>query len=79
MKWFHYYISVLWKCGRPSDCSSSCFQEGDLKDNAKKKAEKESKFKEAKKAMKRNFKVNTKMTFTEDGEVGFSILRLALQ
>ncbi|XP_064208497.1 probable ATP-dependent RNA helicase DDX10 isoform X2 [Anguilla rostrata] len=38
-------------------------------ENAKKKPEKESRFKEAKKALKRNFKVNTKMTFTEDGEV----------
>lgn len=28
-----------------------------------------SKFKEAKKAQKRNFKVNTKKVFTEDGEV----------
>ncbi|KAG7483841.1 hypothetical protein MATL_G00042550 [Megalops atlanticus] len=35
----------------------------------KKKAVKESKFKEAKKALKRNFKVNTKMTFTEGGEM----------
>ncbi|KAJ8402248.1 hypothetical protein AAFF_G00371130 [Aldrovandia affinis] len=45
-------------------------EEGDLEsDKVKKKPEKESKFKEAKKALKRNFKVNTKMTFTEDGEM----------
>ncbi|KAJ8342821.1 hypothetical protein SKAU_G00327490 [Synaphobranchus kaupii] len=44
-------------------------EESDLKIEAKKKPEKESKFKEAKKALKRNFKVNTKMTFTEEGEM----------
>ncbi|KAG9351897.1 hypothetical protein JZ751_023148, partial [Albula glossodonta] len=40
-----------------------------MQNKATKKPEKESKFKEAKKALKRNFKVNTKMTFTEDGEM----------
>lgn len=34
----------------------------------KKKTQKETKFKEAKKVLKRNFKVNTKVTFTEEGE-----------
>ncbi|KAJ8275696.1 hypothetical protein COCON_G00074480 [Conger conger] len=44
-------------------------KDSDLDDKAKKKPDKESRFKEAKKAMKRNFKVNTKMTFTDDGEM----------
>ncbi|KAI1903519.1 hypothetical protein AGOR_G00028030 [Albula goreensis] len=44
-------------------------EESSLQNKATKKPEKESKFKEAKKALKRNFKVNTKMTFTEDGEM----------
>ncbi|GAA6226204.1 probable ATP-dependent RNA helicase DDX10 [Lates japonicus] len=35
---------------------------------SKKKMEKETKFKEAKKVLKRNFKVNTKVTFNEEGE-----------
>ncbi|XP_069045932.1 probable ATP-dependent RNA helicase DDX10 isoform X1 [Lepisosteus oculatus] len=45
-------------------------QEEDLsKKPPKKKTEKETKFKEAKKVLKRNFRINTKKTFTEDGEV----------
>ncbi|XP_039985139.1 probable ATP-dependent RNA helicase DDX10 [Xiphias gladius] len=35
---------------------------------SKKKMEKETKFKEAKKVLKRNFQVNTKVTFNEEGE-----------
>ncbi|XP_073680823.1 probable ATP-dependent RNA helicase DDX10 [Garra rufa] len=38
-------------------------------DKAKNKKQKESKFKGAKKIQKKNFKVNTKKIFTEDGEV----------
>uniref|UniRef100_A0A673H2C3 ATP-dependent RNA helicase n=1 Tax=Sinocyclocheilus rhinocerous TaxID=307959 RepID=A0A673H2C3_9TELE len=38
-------------------------------DEAKNKKQKESKFTDAKKMQKRNFKVNTKKIFTEDGEV----------
>uniref|UniRef100_A0A8C1TY34 ATP-dependent RNA helicase n=1 Tax=Cyprinus carpio TaxID=7962 RepID=A0A8C1TY34_CYPCA len=37
--------------------------------NAKNKKQKESKFKDAKKIQKKNFKVNTKKIFTEEGEV----------
>lgn len=37
-------------------------------DEAKKKTEKETKFTEAKKVLKRNFQVNTKVTFSEEGE-----------
>lgn len=36
--------------------------------SSKKKTEKETKFKEAKKALKRNFQVNTKVAFNEEGE-----------
>uniref|UniRef100_UPI003AAABF77 probable ATP-dependent RNA helicase DDX10 n=1 Tax=Centroberyx gerrardi TaxID=166262 RepID=UPI003AAABF77 len=36
-------------------------------DEPKKKAEKDTKFTEAKKVLKRNFQVNTKVTFTEEG------------
>ncbi len=36
--------------------------------SSKKKTEKETKFKEAKKVLKRNFQVNTKVTFSEEGE-----------
>ncbi|XP_041088530.1 probable ATP-dependent RNA helicase DDX10 [Polyodon spathula] len=44
-------------------------QQSDEKLPQKKKVEKDSKFKAAKKALKRNFIVNTKITFTEDGEM----------
>ncbi|KAM6969945.1 putative ATP-dependent RNA helicase DDX10 [Aplochiton taeniatus] len=37
--------------------------------SGKKKTEKETKFKEAKKVLKRNFQVNTKKIFTDDGEM----------
>uniref|UniRef100_A0A8C7KU65 ATP-dependent RNA helicase n=1 Tax=Oncorhynchus kisutch TaxID=8019 RepID=A0A8C7KU65_ONCKI len=37
--------------------------------NTIKKTEKETKFKEAKKVLKRNFQVNTKLVFTEDGQM----------
>ncbi|KAM3876226.1 putative ATP-dependent RNA helicase DDX10 [Diretmus argenteus] len=41
--------------------------EQDSDHEPKKKSEKETKFKEAKKVLKRNFQVNTKTTFTEEG------------
>ncbi|XP_055731346.1 probable ATP-dependent RNA helicase DDX10 isoform X3 [Salvelinus fontinalis] len=37
--------------------------------NTIKKTEKETKFKEAKKVLKRNFQVNTKLVFTEEGQI----------
>ncbi|XP_074493002.1 putative ATP-dependent RNA helicase DDX10 [Sebastes fasciatus] len=40
----------------------------ELAEGSKKKMEKETKFKEAKKALKRNFQVNTKVAFSEEGE-----------
>uniref|UniRef100_A0A8C9W3D4 ATP-dependent RNA helicase n=1 Tax=Scleropages formosus TaxID=113540 RepID=A0A8C9W3D4_SCLFO len=46
-----------------------CRFEEEGKTTPTKKAEKESKFKEAKKVMKRKLRVNTKMAFTDDGEV----------
>ncbi|XP_051534347.1 probable ATP-dependent RNA helicase DDX10 [Myxocyprinus asiaticus] len=49
--------------------SESSQNEEDTDAQAKKKKQKESKFTEAKKIKKRNFKVNTKKIFTEDGEV----------
>ncbi|XP_051233757.1 probable ATP-dependent RNA helicase DDX10 [Dicentrarchus labrax] len=42
--------------------------EEELATDSKKNKEKETKFKEAKKALKRNFQVNTKVTFNEEGE-----------
>ncbi|XP_041749790.1 probable ATP-dependent RNA helicase DDX10 isoform X2 [Coregonus clupeaformis] len=49
-------------------------EEGDQDDeesdsNTMKKMEKETKFKEAKKVLKRNFQVNTKLVFTEEGQM----------
>lgn len=40
----------------------------DPEDDPKKKTEKETKYKEAKKILKRKFQVNTKVTFSEEGE-----------
>lgn len=40
----------------------------DPEDDLKKKTEKETKYKEAKKILKRKFQVNTKVTFSEEGE-----------
>lgn len=48
-------------------------QQSDEKLPQKKVVEKDSKFKAAKKALKRNFIVNTKVKFTEDGEVSHGI------
>uniref|UniRef100_A0A8C6S9M2 ATP-dependent RNA helicase n=1 Tax=Neogobius melanostomus TaxID=47308 RepID=A0A8C6S9M2_9GOBI len=42
-------------------------EEDQEEDSSKKKQNKESKVKEAKKVLKRNFQVNTKVTFTEEG------------
>ncbi|TKS74185.1 putative ATP-dependent RNA helicase DDX10 [Collichthys lucidus] len=41
---------------------------GDSATDSKKKTVKETKFKEAKKALKRNFQLNTKVTFSEEGQ-----------
>ncbi|XP_019936883.1 probable ATP-dependent RNA helicase DDX10 [Paralichthys olivaceus] len=42
--------------------------EGGLSKDSKKNVEKETKFKDAKKVLKRNFHVNTKVTFNEEGD-----------
>ncbi|XP_073727362.1 probable ATP-dependent RNA helicase DDX10 [Misgurnus anguillicaudatus] len=48
--------------------NEDCQIDEDSDDNARNKKQKESKVKEAKKIQKRNFKVNTKKVFTDDGE-----------
>lgn len=44
----------------------------DTDDKAKNKNQKDSRFKDAKKIQKKNFKVNSKKVFNEDGEVRIS-------
>ncbi|XP_051959575.1 probable ATP-dependent RNA helicase DDX10 [Xyrauchen texanus] len=57
------------KCKDVFNISESSQNEEDTDAQAKKKKQKESKYTEAKKVKKRNFKVNTKKTFTEEGEM----------
>uniref|UniRef100_A0A4W5QAR6 ATP-dependent RNA helicase n=1 Tax=Hucho hucho TaxID=62062 RepID=A0A4W5QAR6_9TELE len=44
-------------------------QDDEVSNTIKKTTEKETKFKEAKKVLKRNFQVNTKLVFTEEGQM----------
>lgn len=50
-------------------CFSSCFQAEETTKSKLKKTEKLTKVKDAKKALKKKFKVNTKIVFADDGEV----------
>uniref|UniRef100_A0A4W5LZP9 ATP-dependent RNA helicase n=1 Tax=Hucho hucho TaxID=62062 RepID=A0A4W5LZP9_9TELE len=60
------YAVLICKYMQCSDHFPS-LQESDS--NTMKKTEKETKFKEAKKVLKRNFQVNTKIVFTEEGQM----------
>lgn len=50
-------------------CFCSCFQAEETTKSKLKKTEKLTKVKDAKKALKKKFKVNTKIVFADDGEV----------